>query len=63
MTDQEWRDLMAGFETHLAAEKGLAALTVRNYKNDLQPLRPLERRVHQVRVQGARARRRAGRGG
>ena len=38
MTDQEWHDLMAGFETHLAAEKGLAALTVRNYKTDLQPL-------------------------
>ena len=30
--------MMAGFETHLAAEKGLAALTVRNYKTDLQPL-------------------------
>ena len=29
---------MVRFETHLAAEKGLAALTVRNYKTDLQPL-------------------------
>ena len=38
MTDQDWRDLLARFDTHLAAEKGLAALTVRNYRTDLQPL-------------------------
>ena len=29
---------MGRFETHLSAEKGLAALTVRNYKTDLHPL-------------------------
>ena len=34
----EWRHLMARFETHLTAEKDLAALTVRNYKTDLAPL-------------------------
>lgn len=33
-----WRELIGKFETHLTAEKGLAALTVRNYKTDLQPL-------------------------
>ena len=38
MEDEAWRSLMVRFETHLAAEKGLAALTVRNYKTDLQPL-------------------------
>ena len=38
MNDQDWRSLMVRFETHLSAEKGLAALTVRNYKTDLAPL-------------------------
>ncbi len=33
-----WQELIEKFETHLTAEKGLAALTVRNYKTDLQPL-------------------------
>ena len=38
MNDHEWSALLGRFETHLAAEKGLAALTVRNYKTDLGPL-------------------------
>jgi len=38
MEEREWLDYLGGFETHLRAEKGLAALTVRNYKADLQPL-------------------------
>jgi site-specific recombinase XerD len=38
MDDREWRALIARFETHLVAEKALAALTVRNYKTDLEPL-------------------------
>ena len=33
-----WQELIEKFETHLTAEKGLATLTVRNYKTDLQPL-------------------------
>lgn len=33
-----WQELIEKFETHLTAEKGLADLTVRNYKTDLQPL-------------------------
>lgn len=33
-----WQELIGKFETHLTAEKGLAELTVRNYKTDLQPL-------------------------
>lgn len=33
-----WQELIGKFETHLTAEKGLADLTVRNYKTDLQPL-------------------------
>ena len=38
MEHDAWRSLMDRFETHLAAEKGLAPLTVRNYKTDLRPL-------------------------
>ena len=38
MDDRQWRALLGRFETHLAAEKGLATLTVRNYKTDLEPL-------------------------
>ena len=38
MNDQEWSSLLGRFETHLKAERGLAALTVRNYKTDVQPL-------------------------
>jgi len=38
MDDREWRALMGRFKTHLAAEKGLAALTVRNYMTDVAPL-------------------------
>ena len=38
MEENAWRSLLIRFETHLAAEKGLAPLTVRNYKTDLQPL-------------------------
>ena len=38
MEEREWLAYLSGFETHLKAEKDLAALTVRNYKADLQPL-------------------------
>ena len=38
MDDRQWRAMLGRFETHLTAEKGLAALTVRNYKTDLEPL-------------------------
>lgn len=38
MDEHEWNALLARFEVHLTAEKNLAALTVRNYKTDLQPL-------------------------
>ncbi len=38
MEQREWRNLMVRFEEHLKAEKGLASLTVRNYKTDLEPL-------------------------
>jgi site-specific recombinase XerD len=38
MNETEWRELSRRFSVHLAAEKGLAKLTVRNYKADLQPL-------------------------
>ena len=38
MDAQEWRSLLSRFVTHLSGERGLAALTVRNYKTDLQPL-------------------------
>ena len=37
-TEAEWARLMDGFERHLRAEKGLADLTIRNYRSDLQPL-------------------------
>ena len=39
MNDGEWRTLLRKFETHLSGERGLAALTVRNYRTDLEPLR------------------------
>ena len=38
MTEQEWAELQRRFETHLTAEKGLAALTIRNYLTDIRPL-------------------------
>ena len=38
MNESKWQALIADFEQHLRAEKGLADLTVRNYKADLQPL-------------------------
>ncbi len=38
MDKNEWQTLIADFERHLRAEKGLSDLTVRNYKADLQPL-------------------------
>ena len=38
MDNPEWQALMGKFKTHLAAEKGLAALTVRNYMTDVAPL-------------------------
>lgn len=38
MNETDWHGLIQKFETHLSAEKGLASLTVRNYKTDLQPL-------------------------
>ena len=39
MNDGDWRTLLGNFETHLSGERGLAALTVRNYRTDLEPLR------------------------
>ncbi len=38
MDENRWQTLIADFERHLRAEKGLADLTVRNYKADIQPL-------------------------
>ena len=38
MNESEWQKLIADFERHLRAEKGLADLTIRNYKADIQPL-------------------------
>ena len=38
MEDRHWRALLERFEDHLKAERGLAALTIRNYKTDLEPL-------------------------
>ena len=38
MEKNEWLALLGRFERHLSAEKGLAALTVRNYRTDLEPL-------------------------
>ena len=38
MEEQQWRSLLGGFEEHLKAERGLAALTIRNYRTDLSPL-------------------------
>ena len=34
-----WQDLTSRFRDHLVAERGLAALSVRNYLTDLEPLR------------------------
>ncbi len=39
MAPADWGELLAGFQEHLRAEKGLAPLTVRNYVTDLEPLR------------------------
>ena len=38
MQDQEWRTLIERYQDHLKAERGLADLTIRNYRTDLQPL-------------------------
>ena len=38
MIESEWQKLISDFERHLRAEKGLAELTIRNYKADIQPL-------------------------
>ena len=38
LPEAEWRTLVGRFEDHLKAEKGLAPLTIRNYKTDLNPL-------------------------
>ncbi len=38
MREAEWRWLLGRFEDHLKAERGLAPLTVRNYRTDLDPL-------------------------
>ena len=38
MDAAERASLLDRFTTHLAAEKGLAELTVRNYRTDLRPL-------------------------
>jgi integrase/recombinase XerC len=35
----DWKDLLAKYEEHLQAERGLAPLTVRNYRTDMEPLR------------------------
>ena len=37
-SEGEWTSLMGRFEDHLKAAKGLAPLTIRNYRTDLQPL-------------------------
>ncbi len=37
-SEADWTALMDAFERHLGAEKGLADLTIRNYRIDLQPL-------------------------
>ena len=38
MQQEEWHDLLVRFQQHLKADKGLADLTVRNYRTDLEPL-------------------------
>ena len=38
MEELQWRGLIARYEDHLKAERGLAPLTIRNYKTDLEPL-------------------------
>ena len=38
MNDTQWTSILDRFTTHLEAERGLAALTVRNYRTDLRPL-------------------------
>ena len=38
MDPTEWKALLTRFANHLSAERGLAALTVRNYTTDLGPL-------------------------
>ena len=38
MDTKHWQILMSNFERHLASEKSLASLTIRNYKTDIQPL-------------------------
>ena len=38
MDEREWASAIEKFSTHLSAEKGLAALTVRNYTTDLTAL-------------------------
>jgi integrase/recombinase XerC len=38
MQQQEWRELVNEYAEHLKAERGLAALTIRNYRADLEPL-------------------------
>ncbi len=38
MEQHEWRELIRRFEQHLRVERGLAGLTVRNYRTDLEPL-------------------------
>ncbi len=43
-TEEGWAALMDGFERHLRAERGLADLTIRNYRSDLRPLFDFMRR-------------------
>ena len=38
MDERQWRALIDRFELYLAADRGLAPLTVRNYKTDVEPL-------------------------
>ena len=38
MDERRWRALIDRFELHLAADRGLAPLTVRNHKTDVEPL-------------------------
>ena len=44
--DAEWRTLAGRFGDHLKAEKGLAPLTIRNYKTDIGPLYEFMQKRH-----------------
>ena len=38
MDAERWSEVMGRFDDHLRIEKGLAALSIRNYLTDMQPL-------------------------